>query len=578
MLSALIARQACAAFISAVRRRKTDMAKPSANASEQALDDLRALLAEAERLDRGGDAGRAAVLAQEAHQRASALSAFALAAEASLRLSRIASLDDSPRAIALCEKGLQEAAAGRGIAIEARIRAFLSALLSGSGQLERAIEEGRLAVELAAGLGQPIIAARASIGLGLSFAGLGQIEDAAQAFEQALESARQSGDLMQLAVSWSHYGICHERHAWSLEQQGETVQARLHYQRAAECQRQAMAACENVGIAPELRSQQMLNLAYSLLKLGDLNEIESLVQAGLALGGGLPDQRAHGLSLRILGELRLLQGLPAEARTLIEQSITASESVSEHEYTMNSLVLLSRACEASGDLRAALDMTYRHHDMYVEAKTQHAQRRARALAVQLETARAKAQAELERVRAEELERSNRALVEGNARLSRTNVLDGLTGLYNRRRLDAVVRNHGRRRRARPFCLAVLDVDHFKRVNDTYSHLVGDEVLRRLGGLVRASCRRDDLPIRMGGEEIALILYDLDTAGAAKVCERLRQAVQDHDWHEIHPDLRVTVSIGLAAYAGTGTLDDLLAGADRCLYAAKHAGRNRVVHA
>jgi diguanylate cyclase len=125
-------------------------------------------------------------------------------------------------------------------------------------------------------------------------------------------------------------------------------------------------------------------------------------------------------------------------------------------------------------------------------------------------------------------------------------------------------------------VALLDVDHFKRVNDRFSHGVGDEVLRRLAALLSAQCRSNDFAARYGGEEFALVLHDVGVTRAETICERVRAAVEAFAWNQIAAGLAVTISIGLADVAAASSVADGLSEADRRLYQAKACGRNRVV--
>jgi diguanylate cyclase (GGDEF)-like protein len=128
----------------------------------------------------------------------------------------------------------------------------------------------------------------------------------------------------------------------------------------------------------------------------------------------------------------------------------------------------------------------------------------------------------------------------------------------------------------PLCLAMIDIDHFKRVNDTYSHAAGDAVIVRLAQLMKRQCRGMDVIARWGGEEFALLLPQARLQDAEGVCERLRAAFEEQHYEDIDPELRLTISIGLASEEGVSGHEQLLVRADAALYAAKRGGRNRVV--
>ncbi|MCA1815196.1 MAG: diguanylate cyclase [Acidobacteria bacterium] len=153
--------------------------------------------------------------------------------------------------------------------------------------------------------------------------------------------------------------------------------------------------------------------------------------------------------------------------------------------------------------------------------------------------------------------------------------DHLTGLANRRRFERQLEREVARTRRfeRPFCLLLLDIDHFKNVNDAHGHDAGDEVIRRLGVALQAGTRGIDTAARIGGEEFAVILTETDFAGGLEVAERLRAS-----FAEKHPAPvgQVTVSVGLAEFnADTRDARELFNAADAALYEAKRQGRNRV---
>ncbi len=165
-----------------------------------------------------------------------------------------------------------------------------------------------------------------------------------------------------------------------------------------------------------------------------------------------------------------------------------------------------------------------------------------------------------------------------------NIMDPLMGIYNRRYLDRrLEEEYARARRySLPLSLLLIDVDHFKRINDVYGHQVGDLVLSYLGKLLLQALRQSDIPARYGGEEILAIAPNTTTSQAGVLAERLRQHFEIHELkltdgpHEAH-GIHFTVSIGVAGLSHeTSDIKKLVHNADEALYRAKHEGRNRVV--
>jgi two-component system cell cycle response regulator len=156
--------------------------------------------------------------------------------------------------------------------------------------------------------------------------------------------------------------------------------------------------------------------------------------------------------------------------------------------------------------------------------------------------------------------------------------DPLTGLQNRRSIFELGRIEFSRaqRMERPFCCMMLDLDHFKKINDEYGHQSGDQVLQEFASRCLNSVRAMDLVGRYGGEELIILLPETDRATAVKIAERLRGSIGEKPFSMIKGTAKLTVSIGVAAKdVNTTHLEALIARADQALYIAKHKGRNRV---
>jgi two-component system cell cycle response regulator len=178
----------------------------------------------------------------------------------------------------------------------------------------------------------------------------------------------------------------------------------------------------------------------------------------------------------------------------------------------------------------------------------------------------------------QVQNTNAELATMNAKLERLAKTDELTGLSNRRHLFERLTHLWQvaRRHERPLSCALLDIDHFKHINDTHGHAAGDAVLRALADVCRKCLRASDLAARIGGEEFCVICPETDAAGAASVAERTRAAIEAHDFRIDGKRMPVTASFGVAgsrtAHAG---LEQMIAAADAMLYRAKSAGRNQV---
>jgi diguanylate cyclase len=167
-----------------------------------------------------------------------------------------------------------------------------------------------------------------------------------------------------------------------------------------------------------------------------------------------------------------------------------------------------------------------------------------------------------------------------ARLELENGRDALTQLLNRRFLPTVMMREvslQKTKTDRGFCVAMLDIDRFKSINDQHGHLTGDAILQQVGAAIVACARPSDFVFRYGGEEIAVVLIDSNQATGLAIAERIRRHIEDMTVTlPSHGHSSVTVSIGIAAYAGELDYETLLARADKALYEAKSSGRNRVV--
>ena len=167
-------------------------------------------------------------------------------------------------------------------------------------------------------------------------------------------------------------------------------------------------------------------------------------------------------------------------------------------------------------------------------------------------------------------------------LERQATHDKLTGLFNRRYADDYLQREidNAKRHGRDLTIALADIDHFKRINDHFSHAAGDEVLRHVSRILRNRCRKTDVVARYGGEEFLLCFPETNVEFAEQICGQIRAAIERADWsaisHLVGDDFHITISFGIAEVGRDSRRTTVLGDADSRLYQAKHGGRNRVV--
>ena len=263
-------------------------------------------------------------------------------------------------------------------------------------------------------------------------------------------------------------------------------------------------------------------------------------------------------------------GRETEGLSLLRPAFLQAEELGDLRRPADMHERLSALYEARGDYQRALS----HHKRFVEVKTRLdgklSTQRARLHEARAELVKLRTQTAALHARAQDLEKSR-------SRLERLALEDELTGLANRRAFTKELENWCTRARAGQlrFGLVVADIDGFKQINDTYSHVTGDVVLRQLGNVIKASLRDIDFASRLGGDEFALLLADSEGGAARKVVERIVQAVRAMPWGQLGEGMAVTLSVGLCESADFNDSSELVRRADEALYGAKDAGRDRI---
>lgn len=413
------------------------------------------------------------------------------------------------------------------------------------------------------------------------------LEDHRSAIElhlQSLELKRRLQDRWGEGTSLESLGSCYVA-------LGELERAQSHFEASLEI---AQAIGDREG---ECVGHQ--NLGDLALKQGRLAEAQRRYEAGLGLSRALGRRYNDVALLYGLGRAHRLQGEPGLARQCLERALQLTGEIHVRREEKQIHEELAALAEAGGELAQALAHLKQAYRLERDIFGEDLEARLRHLKLHFEIEKAGQEKELHRLRHVELARMNEALERSNAELAQANAQkekllrvlerqkrqlerqstrDALTGLANRRLFDQELARTFRasQRYGTPMSVALCDIDNFKAINDRFSHQTGDAVLQAMGRLLARHSRKSDLVARYGGEEFALLLSNTPGEQAQAACEKIRCMVAGHRWSEIHPELTVTLSVGIAAGAGSDGPAPLLARADQRLYEAKRAGKNRVV--
>lgn len=333
------------------------------------------------------------------------------------------------------------------------------------------------------------------------------------------------------------------------------------------------------------------NLALALARMGEDAAAEEAFAQALALTERGDWAMGRCNVMLDAGRHYLDRGRLGEARPLLDQALRIAVDAQALQHEVECREALARLFEAEGRGEAALEALKRTRELERRLFSERSEERLRQLQIAYQVEQVRRESEIHRLRNVELARANMQLQSLNeqlrvanrqktellAELARQTREDPLTGLANRRHLDETLDRAYRRalRGGKPLAVAVCDIDNFKRINDTWTHAAGDDVLVRVAQLMRDQLRQGDVLARYGGEEFVLLFEDADLDAAHAVCETVRAAVAGHDWSQVRPGLVVTLSFGVAERTGRDHPQAMVLDADRALYRAKDAGKNRV---
>jgi diguanylate cyclase (GGDEF)-like protein len=466
------------------------------------------------------------------------------------------------------------------------------------GQLDRSLDDMTAALETYRELGNEQGEGIVLNSIGALYSRLEEPEKARERFQAALEIAERTGHTHLLLSALVNLG---ELHA-----------AREEWDAALERFERALAAARTAA-SPEHIAVCLNNIGDVLRATGDLDGALDRYQESLRMFEEMHARPRLVASWLNLGHTYLALDRRTEAERYLAQAFEAAEETGELNLQRDAAAALGTIAEGRGDFRRALELQRTVADLEKTIFSRDNIARAASVEAELAAARQEQRIALLTKEAEirdlEARRQRLVLIAGTLGLVALGIVvlvlwsryrikvrseaelsvanerilelarhDSLTGLLNRRsgqeRLDVEAARS--RRTGRPFCLLMLDLDDFKRVNDDHGHDCGDALLVHVAELLTTRLRSQDMVARWGGEEILVLLPETERDGAAAVAEELRRALERVPLECSGNVLRSTVTVGVAEHAPGGDADATLKRADEALYEGKRAGKNRVV--
>jgi diguanylate cyclase (GGDEF)-like protein len=404
----------------------------------------------------------------------------------------------------------------------------------------------------------------------------GEYSLALELFTAALESARVTGEKAEEAEFMIHMGA---------------IQIHLkNYGMALDLCRQGLLLCQQTGNRV-VEAMGWIHSGAACWELGQVAVAQEHYRHGLQIAEEIGHHFTQVKALLGLSRILISQARLEEAVRFLELARNLATDLGQKKLLYQAHQQLAMAWEAHKNFYQALEHYKIYFRMQQEVIGLETEMRINGLLVQADLEKVKREAEFYHLKNVELQRAYQELQRADEQkaemlaqlqqltrqLEQISREDSLTGLPNRRYLDILLAREFERslRFGSNFTIAMIDIDNFKQVNDTFSHPVGDQVLKELGRFLLENCRSVDAVGRYGGEEFMLLLVETSLPQAVEACDRLRLEVSHLNWAGICPGLGLTLSIGLAYNQGVSTLEEMVRLADEKLYSAKRSGKNCV---
>lgn len=403
--------------------------------------------------------------------------------------------------------------------------------------------------------------ARVLITLSIAYSENGDLEASAQTLRKAIEFLEGSPHPRDYCIAVNNLAM--------------TFKGQKMYDDALTAAAQSAAIARQMN-QPSLLATTLDTTSQIYLACQEFDLAETYLNEALSIHRGFGNDIAE-ITLN-LARVKIGQHQPEEAKRILLESMPSVEARSVNRFLFQYHELLAEIFESQGDFRAAIEHIKQFHQIKSMVFNEQTQRQIGSLTVLHQEESARMDARIFSLKNKALQQE---VIERRKAVAEMNVLattDPLTGLMNRRHfmtLAGYALEHGQLNHL-PASVLMIDIDHFKQVNDRYGHLTGDRVLAQVCSNIQIGLRSGDLPCRYGGEEFVVLLPNTHLEGAQKVAQRLLKIMAETEIWVEGQSIRVSISVGVApTEAEDCRLEEVLERADQALYLAKHAGRGSV---
>jgi diguanylate cyclase (GGDEF)-like protein len=449
--------------------------------------------------------------------------------------------------------------------VEADTLQNIAIILGYLGNYAEGLEYGFKALNLAQAIDDREREAHILSSIGVIYTHSKNIDESLRTFRQALRLNRRSGQKRYEALTLNNMALAHN--------------ARGDHQKALD------ASLKALRLAKETEFSNLIitatgTVGETYLALEEYAQASQYLQHYLKVARSANSKRDEAWALILLGETELRRRQEASTLAYLSQALEIVQQVGFRSEETRCHELLAEMYENQGDLKQALAQLKLFQQVKETVFNETTAQRIANLQVihQLETV--KRDAEINHLKAMELQREIEERKKTELALKELATIDPLTGVLNRREFFLIAKREvqGALKRQRPLSTILLDIDHFKNINDDYGHAIGDQVLTNFAQILRLSLRAEEIIGRLGGDEFAIVLPGSDQIKGQQVAQRLLDKIGLHSFNFGRGSFSLTASIGISELdrehdKGFG---DLLNHADQAMYSAKRSGPNRIV--